>query len=104
MSRRPPTQVIEAIAKIGQDIRYARLRRRISVEDLSTHASISRTTLHKVERGDPTVAINTYGTVLYILSKPTLKRFADVIDSTVDPFRDQHLPKRVRLKHRMPPE
>jgi predicted transcriptional regulator len=103
MTRFIPPEVAEAITKLGQDIRKGRLRRHISVDDMKTEASISRTTLYKVEKGDPKVEISTYATVLYVLGKLTLKRFADVADTDHDPWRDieeKDLPKRIRKSHR----
>src|SRR5260370_19866318 len=57
----------KARRKVGQDIPDARLRRRIPTAIMSQRALVTRTTLHKVERGDPTVAMGTYCTVLFVL-------------------------------------
>jgi hypothetical protein len=54
-------------AKLGEDIRSARLRRRISTSIMAARAFIRRTTLFKVERGDPGVSLGTYATVLFVL-------------------------------------
>jgi ESS family glutamate:Na+ symporter len=48
-----PIPVKRALRKLGQDIRDARRRRRIPVVIMAARASISRTTLNKVEKGDP---------------------------------------------------
>ena len=49
-----PIPVRNALRKLGQDIRDARLRRRIATAIMSQRALVTRTTLHKVENGDPT--------------------------------------------------
>jgi DNA-binding XRE family transcriptional regulator len=45
------------LRKLGRDIRRARQRRRIPVAIAAERASISRTTLVKLEKGDPGVAM-----------------------------------------------
>jgi len=44
---------------LGQRLKDARLRRRFSMETVCARADISRPTLYKVEKGDPTVAVGT---------------------------------------------
>src|SRR6202521_1844579 len=62
-----PIPVKHALRKLGHDIRDARRRRRIPVAIAAQRASISRTTLVKIEKGDPGVAIGIYTTVLFVL-------------------------------------
>ncbi|MBK7888965.1 MAG: helix-turn-helix domain-containing protein [Bacteroidetes bacterium] len=52
---------------LGQNIRLARLRRKMSSEQLSERAGIGRMTLYKIEMGSPVVAIGNYLQVLFIL-------------------------------------
>lgn len=52
---------------LGQRLKDARLRRRFSMETVCARADISRPTLYKVEKGDPTVAIGIYVNVLRVL-------------------------------------
>jgi DNA-binding XRE family transcriptional regulator len=73
-----PVPVARALRKLGHDIRDARRRRRIPVTILAERASISRTTLHKAEKGDPGVSLGTYATVLFTLGM--VDRLADVAD------------------------
>ena len=70
-----PLPVKRALAKLGEDIRSARLRRRISTEVMAQRAFITRMTLSKVERGDPSVSLGIYAVSAYC---PTLRglRFA----------------------------
>ena len=46
--------------------RFARLRRKFSREMVATCAGISRTSLYKVERGDPAVTFGVYLRVLAV--------------------------------------
>ena len=62
-----PIPVTRALRKLGHDIRDARRRRRIPAEITAQRASISRTTLVKIEKGDPGVAIGSYAIVLFVM-------------------------------------
>ena len=62
-----PIPVSRALRKLGHDIKDARRRRRIPMVIAAERASISKPTLIKEERGDPTVSIASYATVLYVL-------------------------------------
>jgi len=101
-SSQPPLPVVRALRKLGHDIRDARRRRRIPVAILAERASISRTTLNKVEKGDPNVAAGTYATILFTLGM--VERFADVADPRHDTIgrelEEEHLPERIRLPRR----
>ena len=62
----PQTEKI--LAQMGEQIKLARLRRDLSVNLVAERASISRATLWKVEKGDPSVAIGIYAAVLHALN------------------------------------
>ena len=55
------------LAQMGERIRLARLRRRLSNAAVSGRAGISRTSLYKVEAGDAGVTMGTYLRVLAAL-------------------------------------
>lgn len=55
------------LSTVGRNIRLARLRRKITSEQLASQTGICRSTVFKVEKGNPTVAIGSYIQVLYIL-------------------------------------
>lgn len=52
---------------LGEQIRYARLRRDLTTAQIAERAGISRTTLVKVEKGDDGVALGQYFRVLIAL-------------------------------------
>lgn len=52
---------------MGEQIKLARLRRHLTAELVAERAGISRTTLWKVEAGDPSVAIGNYAATLHAL-------------------------------------
>lgn len=62
----PKTQ--EYLNQLGEQIKLARLRRKLSVELVAERAGISRATLWAVEKGTPSVAIGTYAAVLHALN------------------------------------
>jgi len=99
-----PIPVARALIKIGQDIRDARRRRRIQIELMAERASIARSTLHKVEKGNPGVGLGIYATVLFVLGM--LDRFSEIADVTVDrvglDLEEENLPKRIRHPKRNP--
>lgn len=93
-----PMPVGRLLRKLGSDIRDARLRRRISVAVMAERASISRMTLCKIEKGEPSVSIGAYATVLFVLGiAERLGELADVRDDAVGLALDEErLPQRIR--------
>jgi hypothetical protein len=93
-----PLPVTRALRKLGHDIRDARRRRRIPAEIAAQRASISRTTLVKIEKGEPGVAIGNYAIVLFVLG--LTERLAELADPTGDTvglqLEEEHLPQRIR--------
>jgi transcriptional regulator with XRE-family HTH domain len=77
-----PIPVKSALRKLGSDIRDARLRRRIPTAVMAQRTFISRTTLVKVEKGDPGVGIGTYAAVLFALG--LLDRLRDLASAKTD--------------------
>jgi transcriptional regulator with XRE-family HTH domain len=62
----PNTQSI--LETMGEQIKLARLRRKISTELVAQRAGISRATLWSVEKGSPSVAVGIYAAVLHALN------------------------------------
>jgi DNA-binding XRE family transcriptional regulator len=97
-----PIPVRHALRKLGHDIRDARRRRRIPAAIAAERASISRTTMVKVEKGDPGVALGIYATVLFVVGM--VERLADLADPKSDAvglqLEEEHLPQRIRGKQK----
>ena len=55
------------LAGTGENIKLARLRRRLKAEQAAERAGISRATLWLVEKGSPRVAFGIYAQVLFVL-------------------------------------
>lgn len=58
----------EYLEQMGLQIKYARLRRKLSAELVAERAGISRATLCAVEKGASSVAIGCYAAVLHALN------------------------------------
>ena len=58
----------EILKTMGEQIKLARLRRSLSSELTAERAGISRASLWKVEKGDPSVAMGIYAAVLHALN------------------------------------
>ena len=54
------------LADLGERLRLARLRRQLTTSTVAERCNVSRPTLAKVERGDPSVTMGTYLRVLAI--------------------------------------
>ena len=67
------------LAELGENIKLARLRRRLSMEMVAERAGISRATLWQVEKGAASVAMGIYCQVLFVigLEKDLLKVAVD---------------------------
>jgi transcriptional regulator with XRE-family HTH domain len=61
----PKQQAI--LEQLGENIKLARLRRKLSTGQVSERAGINRTTLWNIEKGSPQVAIGAYCQVLFVL-------------------------------------
>ena len=97
-----PLPVKRVLAKLGADIKGARLRRRITMTLMAERAFVARSTLQKVEQGDPGVSLGVYATVLFILGLS--ERIADLADIGSDSvglqLDEERLPQRVRATKR----
>ena len=67
---------------------------------MAERALISRTTLNKVEKGDPNVSLGIYATVLFVLGMTD--RLAELADPRHDAvglsLEEERLPQRIRIR------
>ncbi|NJP39645.1 helix-turn-helix domain-containing protein [Oscillospiraceae bacterium HV4-5-C5C] len=61
-------ETTEILRTMGEQIKLARLRRDLSTELVAERAGISRSSLWKVEAGNPSVALGIYAAVLHALN------------------------------------
>ncbi len=55
------------LLRLGENIKLARLRRKLGTEQVAERAGISRATLWQIEKGTPSVAMGAYFQVLFAL-------------------------------------
>ena len=82
MPSKPPLvfpQERRLLDELGERIRLARLRRKLSNAVVAQRAGVSRTTLYKVEAGDPGGTLGSYLRVLAVLG---LKRISTCLPQT----------------------
>lgn len=93
-----PTSVRSALAQLGRDVSAARKRRRLTTVIVAERAFVSRNTITRVERGDPSVSIGIYATVLFVLGLGD--RIGGLAAASTDEIglglESEQLPKRVR--------
>lgn len=94
-----PFPVRRALKKLGQDLKDARRRRRIPMHLAAERASISRTTLTKIEKGDEGVSFGSYARILFTMGM--IERLAEIADPKFDrlglELEAEKLPKRIRI-------
>jgi transcriptional regulator with XRE-family HTH domain len=96
----PPANVRRLLRKLGEDLRDARRRRRLPMAVVAERAFTSRSTLQRIEAGDPAVSIGIYGAVLQALGLAEgLGNMADISrDSVGQRLSSADLPKRVHIR------
>jgi transcriptional regulator with XRE-family HTH domain len=87
----------EAVLFLGQTIKIERKKRKMSEMDLADRAAIARSTLQRIEKGDPSVEIGTVFSVAHIVGVKlfdTDRSFANLLSQTEGTL--ALLPKRIR--------
>ena len=92
-------RVEQVLKKLGSDIRDARKRRGITVQLMAERMGVTRVTVAKIERGEPSSSMGNYAMALYILGKAD--ELEMLMDRTHDSLGldlvDEKLPKRIRV-------
>ena len=96
-----PMAARKALVKLGEDIAIARKKRRISTVSMAERAFISRGTLYKLEKGDPSVSMGVYATVLALLGLidglgNVADRGTDTLGLDID---EDRLPKKIQPRN-----
>lgn len=96
----PASQLV--LTALGERLRDARLRRRLSMETVCLKADMSRPTLYKIENGDPSVAIGFYVQVLRVLDLLEDLSLIAKEDAPGRRMQDESLPRRRRAPRTKP--
>ncbi len=82
ISKTPPYAVEQILSQLGRNIRTARLRRKLRLEDLAERVGISRYVMSDIEKGKPTTSVAAYIGALWALG------LTDDLRNVGDPDRD----------------
>ncbi len=83
ISTSPPGEVSDILRRIGNNLRTARLRRRLRIQDVADRIGTSRSTVTKVEKGKPGVSAAAYFGALWALG------LLEDAERLADPDRDE---------------
>src|SRR5438552_1840597 len=93
-----PLPAIYSLRKLGRDLAVARRKRGISTADMASRLFVSRDTLWRLERGDPTVSMGTLATAAFVLQLH--ERLAALAAAASDDLAlsldERRLPQRIR--------
>jgi transcriptional regulator with XRE-family HTH domain len=78
-----PDAAAQALAKLGRDIRAARVRREITAGELAERTFTSRLTISRLENGHPGVSLGVLAHVLWVLE------LEDNLGALADPGNDR---------------
>lgn len=91
--------VSRSLQKFGNDIKSARLRRRLPMALVAERAGISTKTLASIEKGEAGVSLGNVAAVIYAMGIGT--PFSEILEQKNDTFGlmldEDRLPKRARL-------
>ncbi len=89
---------MRALRKLGRDLSLARRKRGISTADMAARMFITRDTLWRLEKGEPSVSVGSLATAAFILGMHD--RLADLAAPGTDEIGldldEKRLPKRIR--------
>ena len=93
-----PLPAVRALRKLGRDLAVARRKRRISTADMASRLFVSRDTLWRLEKGDPSVAIGTLATAAFILQlhEQLMNLASPASDDLGLSLEEERLPQRIR--------
>lgn len=83
LTEAPPAAVEDALTRLGRNIRTARLRRKLRIEDVAARIGASRFTVADLEKGKPGTSIAAYAGALWALG------LLDRMSELADPDRDE---------------
>jgi len=95
-----PPSVDRQMKELGERVRLARKRRRLTMDEMAERMFVTRKTLSRLEHGDPGVSIGVMASALWVLGlDASLAWVAEPDDDVVGKYHDRRrLPQRVRSR------
>jgi transcriptional regulator with XRE-family HTH domain len=95
-----PLPAAHALRRLGRELAVARRKREISTSDMAARLFVSRDTLWRLERGDPTVSIGTLATAAFVLQlhERLAGLAAPASDALALSLDERRLPHRIRRR------
>jgi transcriptional regulator with XRE-family HTH domain len=93
-----PLPAAHALRKLGRDLAVARRKRGLSTADMAGRLFVSRDTLWRLERGDPTISLGTLATGTFVLQlhDRLANLAAPASDHLALSLDERRLPQRIR--------
>ena len=93
-----PLPAAHALRKLGRDLALARRKRGLATADMAGRLFVSRDTLWRLERGDPTVSLGTLATAAFVLQlhDRLANLAAPASDDVALSLDERRLPQRIR--------
>jgi transcriptional regulator with XRE-family HTH domain len=93
-----PLPAAHALRQMGRDLAVARRKRGISTADMAARLFVSRDTLWRLERGDPSVSLGTFAAAAFVLQlhEGIAILAAPARDSLALALDERRLPQRIR--------
>jgi transcriptional regulator with XRE-family HTH domain len=93
-----PLPAAHALRQMGRDLALARRKRGISTADMAARLFVSRDTLWRLERGDPSVSLGTLAAAAFVLQlhERIATLAAPATDSLALELDERRLPQRIR--------
>lgn len=93
-----PLPAAHALRQMGRDLALARRRRGISTTDMAARLFVSRDTLWRLERGDPSVSLGTFAAAAFVLQlhERIATLAAPATDALALELDKRRLPERIR--------
>jgi transcriptional regulator with XRE-family HTH domain len=93
-----PLPAAHALRNLGRDLALARRKRGMATADMAGRLFVSRDTLWRLERGDPTVSLGTLATAAFVLQlhDRLAQLAAPASDDLALSLDERRLPQRIR--------
>lgn len=98
ISKKLPPEISGILLTLGERIKIARKRRRLTMSEMASRMFITRKTLSRLENGDPGIALSILASALWVLGlEKDLLEIAAPERDKIGIFKEkQELPQRIR--------